>query len=110
MPELVASIQPSLLKLTRLISRQALRARPTPIQFGQGSKHGFGLRSHDGVRPDARSADDPLLVEDIGSRHWQHPKGEAMESGEIKAALQETALYLRRHNGHQPEQKVQPKI
>ena len=33
-----------------------------------------------------------------------------MESGEIKAALQEKALYLRRHHGHQPEQKVQPKI
>ena len=33
-----------------------------------------------------------------------------MESGEIKAALQETALYLRRHHGHQSEQKVQPKI
>lgn len=33
-----------------------------------------------------------------------------MESREIKTALQETALYLRRYHGYQPEQKVQPKI
>jgi heme-degrading monooxygenase HmoA len=87
------------------VSRQAW---PTPVQFGQGGKHGFGLRSRDGVRPDARLANDPSLVEDIGRR--QHPKGEAIESGEIKTALQETALYLRRHHGHQPEQQVQPQI
>jgi hypothetical protein len=61
-------------------------------------------------RPDTRSTDDPLLVEDIRSRHWQHPKGEAMESGQIKAAMQETALYLRWHHGHQAERKAHPKI
>ena len=33
-----------------------------------------------------------------------------MGSGEIKAALQETALYLRRHHGHQAERKAHPKI
>ena len=33
-----------------------------------------------------------------------------MRSGEIKAALQETALDLRRHHGHQAEQKAHPKI
>ncbi|WP_212102502.1 hypothetical protein, partial [Bradyrhizobium japonicum] len=26
-----------------------------------------------------RSTDDPSLVEDIGGRYWQHPKGEAIE-------------------------------
>src|SRR6516165_11405455 len=86
----VAHAQP--LELTRLISGQALRARLRPIQFGQGSKHGFGLRSCHGARPDTRSTDDPSLVEEIGGRHWQHPKGEAMGSGEIKAAPQKTPL------------------
>src|SRR5205814_9972649 len=96
------------LELTHLIS--GLRARLRRIQFGQCSKHGFGGRSGDGVRPDTRSTDDPSLVEDIGSRHWQHPKGEAIWSGEIKAAPQETALDLRRHHGHQAERKAHSKI
>jgi hypothetical protein len=50
------------------------------------------------------------LVEDIRSRHWQHPKGEAIESGQIEAAMQETALYLRWHHGHQAERKTRSKI
>lgn len=33
-----------------------------------------------------------------------------MESGQIKAAMQETALYLRWHHGHQAERKAHPKI
>ena len=33
-----------------------------------------------------------------------------MESGEIKAAQQETALYLRRQHGYQAERKAHPKI
>ena len=33
-----------------------------------------------------------------------------MGNGEIKAAPQETALYLRRHHGHQAERKAHPKI
>src|SRR4051794_24235497 len=85
----------------------ALSVRLKPIQFGQGRKHGLGLRPRDGVRPDTRSTDDPSLVEDVGGRHWQHPKG---GSGEIKAAVQETALYLRRHHGHQAIRKAHPKI
>ena len=33
-----------------------------------------------------------------------------MGSAEIKAAPQETDLYLRRHHGHQAERKAHPKI
>ena len=33
-----------------------------------------------------------------------------MASGEIKAALQEPALYLSRNHGHQAERKAHPKI
>ena len=54
--------------------------------------------------------DDPSLVEDIDSRHWQHPERAAIGSGEIKAAQHETALYLGRHHRYQAERKAHPKI
>src|SRR6185312_17403929 len=106
----VAAVARSLLNWPVSLSDQALTARLRPIQFGQGSKHGFGCRFRDGIRSDTRSKDEPSLVEEIGGRHWQHPKGETMGSGEIKAALQETALHHRRHDGHEAHRKAHPKI